>query len=272
MKPPLKTLLTLSLIALMVLPMSAIGQKFVPSNYDSVVGRFWWKKWPPWIPGTEGQKEVKVQVLDATTMAPIEGAIVVGGYYSLSGTCVKSESAISDADGWATLPNDEDPRVNGGDRRAVLRGPSLESAYKRGYQMSITIYEVTGGSMEWYVREKKAAPRGTPGEQREIISSRKFSNDHRSALMETKERSRIYLMPSTAKTKEERERELNVLSRGCSFALPFEFSESEGMLAIWKITYQENLDNGFTSLSYDKDMIDRAEKSYLDFRKRNPKE
>jgi hypothetical protein len=280
MTPPLKTLLTLSLLALMALPMSAIGKNQKLDNYDTMKGPPLMQKWVPRIPGTEGQKEVKVQVLDATTMQPIEGAIVVGGYYGPDGSggtvCAKSESAISDAEGWATLPNDQDPRVGGKGGFSDLRGPRLESAYKRGYQMSIMVYYATpGGYNEWYVVGFKPVPRGTPGKQWEKISSRKFSDDHKSALMETKERSRIYLMPSTATTKEERWGELTQMGgSGCGRKLPFEFSESEGGLAAWKAVYQEMLDIGYSesTMKAERENIEHYEKSYLDFRKRNPKE
>jgi hypothetical protein len=240
MKPPLKTLLTLSLIALMALPMSAIGKNAKLDWYDKVIGTPEEPRWPPWIPGTEGQKEVKVQVLDATTMEPIAGAIVVGAYGG--NVCVISESAVSDAQGWATLPNDEDPRIRGDERR--LRGPELVSAYKRGYQLARPVrHAVAGGHNEWYVREVKPTPRGS---RWEIISAEKFSDNHKATLMETKERSRIYLMPSTATTKEERERELNWVSPRC-YKYPFAWSSSEGGLAIEKAIHQELIDIGYYS-------------------------
>jgi hypothetical protein len=288
MKTSLKKLLALSLIALIALPMIAVSKNDRLDWYDvmrdPVSEKKWpsWvpgtkgkKKWPPYVPGTEGQKEAKIQVLDATTMQPIEGAIVVGGYYGRSGVCTNSESAVTDAQGWATLPNDQDPRIGGdGTDFYDIRGPRPESAYKRGYQRAIIVYEATaGGHNEWYVRERKPVPWGTPGEQWETISARKFSDDHRSVLLETKERSRIYLMPSTATTKEERAEELNWMSsRSCVYTMPFWFSESEGGLTIDKAVYQEMLNVGMEYLRYRKDRVDSYEESYRDFRKRNAKE
>jgi hypothetical protein len=276
MKSPLKKLLPLTLIALISLPISVAGRNQWLDIYDTMRGPPFMGRWVPWIPGTEKQKEVKVQVLDATTMEPIEGAIVVGGYYRLN-ACVNSESAVTDAEGWATLPNDQDPRVGRGGRNpSDPRGPRLESAYKRGYQMSITVYEAaSGGYNEWYVIERKPMPKGTFGEQWEDISSRKFSDSHKAALMETKERSRIYLMPSTARTKEERWPELIKMGRGsCLPKMPFEFSESEGGLTAMKAMYQEMLDIGYLgdNMRTIREDIEHYEKSHREFRQRAIKE
>jgi hypothetical protein len=231
----------------------------------------------PWIPGTEGQKEVTVQVLDATTMEPIAGVIVVGGYYGLNHrggfSCVRSESAVSDAQGWATLPNDQDERVHGSPPR--LFGPMLESAYKRGYQMAKSIYTAGGGGDYWSIRKMKAKPLMEPYADGDILSEWKASDNQRAAFLETKERSRIYLMPSTAKTKEERSKELNVIRRGCGFTMPFEFSESEGTLAVRKAVYKELSEMGYYSVQkqgYGDEMLDSYEKSYLEFRQRIAKE
>jgi hypothetical protein len=271
----MKKLLPLTLIALIALPISVAGRNQWLDIYDTMRGPPFMKKMPPWIPGTEGKKEVKIQVLDATTMEPIEGAIVVGGYARGSADCVNSESAVSDAEGWVTLPNDQDPRV-GGKGGLGLRGPHPESAYKRGYQLALPPrYAVSGGYNEWYIRERTPAPNGALHTEWEIISSRKFSDSHKAALMETKERSRIYLMPSTARTKEERAEELNVIRRGCGFTMPFEFSESEGMLAVRKAVYKELSEMGYypdQKLGYGDEMLDSYEKSYRDFRRRNTKE
>jgi hypothetical protein len=275
MKSPSQKLLFLSLFILVV---SQAGCETDPTYKKLNLYDTWsrssghWKK-PPWIPGTDGQKEVKVQVLDSTTMEPIAGAIVVGGYYGLDSrggySCVRSESAVSDAQGWATLPNDQDERVQGSSNGRF--GPLLESAYKRGYQMSIDVYKTTsGGNNEWYVRRSKPAPLGTHGSQTEI-SVQNFSDEHKAALLETKERSRIYLMPSTARTKEEREKELNVITQACLYTMPFEFSESKGILALWEAVYQEELDIGFTGRN-SKRILDNTEKSYLEFRQRTAKE
>jgi hypothetical protein len=270
MKTSLKKIGIPVLIALAILSTSAISRNLKLDHYDTAKGFLWWETWPPYIPGTEKQNEVKIQVLDATTMLPIAGALVVAGYYG--DVCEHSESAVSDAQGWATLPNDQDPRVREDSSGAALHGPVLESAYKRGYQMVSPAPRsaIAGGDNEWYVREMKPSPRAY-NVTRQILSSRKFSSDHKSALMETKERRRIYLMPSTAFTREERARELRwMTSENCEFTLPFEFSASEGVLASWKALYQEKLDIGFTkrSLAYDKDLLDRAEKGYLEFRQR----
>jgi hypothetical protein len=274
MKTPLKTILMLSAIVLTVLSVIAFNDYYTLNKYDRVTGFLWWKKMPPWIPGTEGQKEVRVQVLDATTMRPIEGAIVVGGYYKGGAVCANSESAVSDVGGWATLPNDEDARVRD-DSPLLFRGPRLKSAYKRGYQLAQPLrYAEAAGHNEWYIRETTPVPYYRSGFVDEYrTSSRKFSKNHKATLLETKERSRIYLMPSTAKTKEERSKELNSMDGGsCGFKLPFEFSESEGALAAWRAVHQEKSDIGIEHLKYSKDTLDSYEKSYLDFRKRNPKE
>jgi hypothetical protein len=257
---------------------SALKEKTIAfkelKHYDRTARTEREKDWPPWIPETEGQKEVRVQVLDAITMQPVEGAIVVGGYYGTERNgkvCERSESTVADAEGWAVLPNDQDLRI-GNSGSSALRGPRLEFAYKRGYQMAITVYEaVPGGHGEWYVRKWKPMPFGTPKDQKEKISSRKFSDDHKSALMETKERSRIYLMPSTAKTKKERRSELvqiQIRGAGCSSKMPLEFSESEGGLAASKALYQEMLDVGYSenSMKAEKKRIERYAKSYQEFR------
>lgn len=73
--------------------------------------------------------------------------------------------------------------------------------------------------------------------------------DERSALLASKERSTIYLYPSTAKTKEERWKELarvdNANGCGLNLPLPFRSFESEGVLPIRRATYQERLEIGF---------------------------
>jgi len=181
----------------------------------------------PYIPGTEGQKEVKVQVLDATTMQPIEGAIVVGGYYGPDSTggysCAKSESAVSDAQGWALLPNDQDERIGG--RVPRLFGPDLETAYKRGYQLVYPIYMAARWDYnDWYISKKKLAPR-TGNWPSEIPSSepKKIYDKHKDALLASKERSTIYLMPSTAKTMDERLSELKEMGWGGGVCLIYPF-------------------------------------------------
>jgi hypothetical protein len=235
------------------------------------------RKGNPYIPGTEGQKEVRVQVLDATTMEPIAGAIVVGGYYGFTNVggnrgvdCGRSESAVSDESGWATLPNDQDPRI--GERG--YWGPYLVSAYKRGYQLAKPAYRARWNGKNNKIEKMKPKPLMDPVETDDVISSEVFPGNQKAGLMKSKELQRIYMMPSTAKTKEERERELSTISRPCLFRMPFEFSESEGMLVIWGAIYQEKLDAGFTggSLEYSKDMLDEVGKSYLEFRHRTNKE
>jgi hypothetical protein len=277
MKTPLKKILVLSVIVLTVLSVKAFNDYYDLDTYGRAMeGPPFMKKPPPWIPGTNGQKEVRVQVLDATTMEPIEGAIVVGGYYGAGAfggaECVKSESAISDAEGWATLPNDQDERVHG--PRPGLMGPWLKSAYKRGYQLADPPrYAEAGGHNEWYIIERTPAPYRALNTEWQIISAKKFSKSHKAALLETKERSRIYLMPSTAETKEERSRELGKMDGGgCGFTMPFEFSKSEGALAAWKAVHQEKVDIGIEHLKYSKDMLDSYEKSYLEFHRRTAKE
>jgi hypothetical protein len=103
-----------------------------------------------------------------------------------------------------------------------------------------------GGDNEWFIRETKPKPYGQHGSRDDVISTEKFSDDHKSALMETKERSRVYLMPSTAETKEERERELRWVSPTCQ-KYPFAWSISEGGLAIEKTIHQELIDIGYYS-------------------------
>jgi hypothetical protein len=75
--------------------------------------------------------------------------------------------------------------------------------------------------------------------------------------METKERSRIYLMLSTAETKEERMEELHRMRPSCSW-YPFSWSPSKGALAMEKAIFQELVDTGY----YDgrEDLHKRAEK------------
>lgn len=174
-------------------------------------------RWPPWIPGTEGQKEVKVRVLDATTMQPIAGAIVVGGYDapSISGgmSCAYSESAVSDEGGWATLPNEEDERIRNFSNRYWISGPDLVLAYKRGYKMALPVYRAKGNNGRWYILQTKQKPPGEPNEPPSPLDSPIFGNQ-KEALLETKERSTIYMMPSTAKTKDERWKELSKMGGG----------------------------------------------------------
>jgi len=228
---------------------------FGPDNYDTMRGPPFMEKWPPYVPGTEGQKEVKIQVLNAKTLEPIESAIVVGGYYGpgVSGgkTCVHSESAISDAEGWATLPNDQDPRVGGGGRKfSDLRGPRLESAYKRGYQLVRPLrYATAEGHRKWYVRETTPVPYYRPGlvDEYRAAPIREFYKNHKAALLETKERSRIYLMPSTAKTKEERWGELHHINyAGGCYPTSLGFTKSQGSLEITMAVYQELQELGFS--------------------------
>ena len=237
-------------------------------------------EFPPYIPGTEGQKEVKVQVLDATTMQPIAGAIVVGGYYAAgrsgdSGnvSCARSESAVSDAEGWATLPNDQDERIKHPSGGSWMFGPQLKSAYKRGYQMANRIYYViAGGDNEWFVRKEKANPPGKPYVDGDITFTKQFSINQKDALLETKERSQIYLMPSTATTKEERLEELNRMGyRGgpCFFSLPFAFSRSEGGLAAMRAVYQEMQDIGGypeNAMRYQRFLVEDSENNLKKFR------
>jgi hypothetical protein len=256
-------------------------------HYDWRVRTREGKNWPPYIPGTEGQKEVKVQVLDATTMKPVEGAIVVAGYYGWRGRdgdllCANAESAITDAEGWATLPNDQDERVHGPEPK--LFGPFLESAYKRGYRkLSYPLFrtysrKVEGrGDGEYWILSRldvnitfdERLHNSLYIYEKYIDQPEKYP-DEKSALMASKNRSTIYLYPSLEKAKERAE-ELKWIDGGsCKFRMPFAFSTSEGPLAARRAVYQEMLDIGYTKeeLSYGKAMLDNAEKSYQEFRQR----
>jgi hypothetical protein len=258
-----------------------------PTYYDKTTRTSGGEDWPPWIPGTEGQKEAKVQVLDATTMKPIEGAIVVAGYYGWRGQggeilCVNAESAVTDAQGWAMLPNDQDERIH--DSVPRLFGPMLESAYKRGYRaLTYPLFkasypkedELKGG---WYLYRLNVDAASDERLHNPLYINEQYTTqperypDERSALLASKERSAIYLYPSAAKTKEERAKELQWMDgRSCKFGLPFAFSKSEGPLAARKAVYREMLDIGYTEkdLAYGKAMLDSAEKSYQEFRQRS---
>jgi len=233
----LKKSSALFLAIALVLPMLLMGCEGDVEYYDTQFLTIKGWKWPPYIPGTEGQAEVKIQVLDATTMEPIEGALVVVGYYGLSGAgeggsmaCINSESAVSDENGWATFPNDQDPRV---DRR--LRGPEPVTAYKRGYQRVSQFYstysEIEKGQRKWSVYKSEPWPDGAPPPPKRATPVRTGLPDHKSALLETKERSTIYLMPSTAKTADVCWSELSKMGGGGGGSFFFyllRFSNPEG--------------------------------------------
>jgi len=221
----------------------------------------------PYIPGTEGQKEVRVQVLDATTMEPIAGAIVVGGYNGFSNSggsrgiaCVKSESAVSDENGWAILPNDQDERI--GERKPRLWGPELISAYKRGYQLAKPIDRVSGDGVNCRIVKIKPKPLMDPYADGDFLSDQIVPCPQNEAQLKTKERGRIYLMPSTATTNEERWIELTWQRGLCGY--PFPWSNSKGGGAYIKAVYKELLEIGYTEkqLQNIKEAIDRYEKDW----------
>jgi hypothetical protein len=242
----------------------------------------------PYIPGTEGQSQVKVQVLDASTMQPIAGAIVVGGYYAPvpqgAWECTFSESAVSDENGWAILPNEEDKRIrdiSAGRPRARIFGPELMSAYKRGYRMlpraswkdvSYAIDTLDDKDEYWYI-SGFVLDADMWGPNMKWFKQPERYPDAKSALLAGRLRTTIYLYPSTAKTKQERAVELSEMNGvSCRYTMPFKFSESEGALAVLKATYQEELDIGVTYLAPDKDMLDDYESRYLRFRQQIIKE
>jgi hypothetical protein len=213
----------------------------------------------PWIPDTDGQKEVKVQVLDASTMQPVAGAIVVGGYYGPGRNgwvCGYSESAVSDENGWVTLPNDQDERIRSLSDRYRIFGPVLESAYKRGYKklplpLKVAKYRIdvrTENKKEyweeiWYISQLVLDSELWENNPSWVILPDKYP-DGKAALLASRERSTIYLYPSAAKTKEERERELRWITPICS-KYPFPWSSSEGGLAAEKAVFQELKDIGY---------------------------
>lgn len=276
----------LKVLAVLMLVMSAAGcALFEPeSEYDKTeYDRMKDGLFPPVIPDTEGQLMARVQVVDASTMQPIEGAIVLGGYYGLGRnamTCFASESAVTDQNGYAWLPNDRDERVREG--KKWRRGPRLVSAYKRGYQLMRPPYAVNfnwkTGAEGWYVWERKPIEKlplileldkdKEKSDWKETILSGPYP-DKKSALLASKERSTTYLYPSTAATKEERWKELDEVdnANGCGWNLPLPFRsfESEGALPIRKATYQERLEIGFKEddLSRSNDIIKSIEKGVL---------
>jgi len=235
----------------------------------------------PFIPGTEGQKEVRVQVLDATTMEPIAGAIVVGGYWGISArpgsgaACGNSESAVSDENGWATLPNDQDERIGGKKSKARLWGPELISAYKRGYQLAKPIDRISGDGVKCRIIKIKPKPLMDPYADGDFLSDQIVPCPQNEAQLKTKERSRIYLIPSTAATKDERWSELIQMGWGeCVFKLPFAFTTSEGGLTVMKAMYQEMQDIGYPEniMKPLDENIKSREKTYLEFRQNAAKE
>lgn len=207
----------------------------------------------PHIPDTEGMPEVKVRVMDAVTMKPISGAVVVGVYGGGGAACGCTESAVTDDEGYALLLNDKDPRVIAD--RIRWWGPSLVSAYKRGYQLGRPPYfsRYFYKDNAWYVYErtpaemlpytvKRGPDENAPWEEKRLPDS---YPDERSALLASKERSTIYLYPSSAKTKDERWKELKEIDATCVSRPPFEFSKSEGGVTLRRAIYRELIDTGF---------------------------
>ncbi|CAK7053734.1 MAG: hypothetical protein BACD_02596 [Bacteroides rodentium] len=211
---------------------------------------------PPYIPGTEDQMMARVQVMDISTMQPIAGAIVVGAYYGLvrgGMDCFASESAVTDENGYAWLPNDRDERVREG--KNWRNGPRLVSAYKRGYQLIHKPYysEYHYKDKAWYVYElappeqllfsiDRSIKTGTPWSPTRLSGP---YPDERSAFLASKERSTIFLYPSTATTKEERYKELAQIDKSCVRRFPFVFSNSEGGPLLLRAIYQEMLEIGY---------------------------
>jgi hypothetical protein len=257
-----------------------------PKHDYSIVSNF--GKTQPYIPGTERQSQVKVQVLDASTMQPIAGAIVVGGYYAPvpqgAWLCNFSESAITDENGWATLPNEEDKRIrdiSGGRPLARIFGPKLESAYKRGYQMlpraawkvvSYAVDSLDDKDEYWYISGIVLNADMWGSNTKRFRQPERYP-DEKSALLAGRIRTTIYLYPSTARTKEERWEELKWMDGGsCAYTMPFKFSASEGALAAVRATYREMQGLGFTTLRYNTDRLNDQESQYLEFRQRITKE
>jgi len=271
----------LKILAVLMLVISTAGcALFEPeSEYDKTgYDRMKDGLFPPVIPDTEGQMMARVQVVDASTMQPIEGAIVLGSYYGLGRNameCFASESAVTDKDGYAWLPNDRDERVREG--KKWRRGPRLVSAYKRGYQLMrppyVVNYSWRKDSEGWYVYEQTPVDKlpfsvelleKKPGEP--TWTQKRLSGpypDQRTALLASKERSTFYLYPSTATTKEERWRELSDIASangGCGRMLPFKFTSSDGALSMHRAIYQELKDIGFSE-----DSLKSFDGSYLYF-------
>jgi len=256
-------------------------ERLYPKNdYQYVMNRE--GKAQPYIPGTEGQKEVKVQVLDASTMQPIAGAIVVGGYYAAgrsgdSGnvSCARSESAVSDAEGWATLPNDQDERIKHLPGGNWMYGPQLKSAYKRGYKVLSLPFKAPDYGVEnekeyWYLAQL-VLDEGLWNYKSSRIRLPERYPDEKTAILAGHTRSTIYLMPSTATTKEERLEELNRMGYSggpCFFSLPFAFSRSEGGLAAMRAVYQEMLDGDYpeNAMRYQRFLVETYEDSQQKFR------
>ncbi len=283
MNPFKKTIVLFILLPVFVFSGCATPSHYQETKYDVAKDqRPPFREWefPPRIPGTEGQMMARVQVVDISTKQPIAGAIVVGGYLGPSRgglSCFASESAITDENGYAWLPNDRDERVRDGNY--WVGGPQLASAYKRGYQLIYPpffsrhnyddkawyVYERTPPEMLPYTVKRDSDGRA-PWERKRLPGS---YPDERSALLASKERSTIYLYPSTAKTKEERRKELEQIdnANGCGLNLPLPFRsfESEGVLPIRRATYQERLEIGFKEddLSYSNGVIKRMEEGIL---------
>ncbi|MDR1530451.1 MAG: hypothetical protein LBS40_08700 [Burkholderiales bacterium] len=247
-----------------------------PSHYEvTIYDRMRDGLFPPYIPGTENQMEARVQVVDISTKQPIADAIVVGRYDGPDGrggiTCFASESAVTDENGYAYLPNDRDERVRGD--KNWRRGPRLVSAYKRGYQL--VFYppfrsEYRYQDNAWYVYESYPPEKILHTTKRDEERTAPWSTkrlptpypDERSALIASKERGTIYLYPSTATTQGEKWKELDNIAyaQGCGRYLPFAFSKSEGSYAIAKAVYQEMTELGFSESS-----LKYFENSYLFF-------
>ena len=182
-------------------------------------------------------------MIDQDTDQPIAGAIVVGKYIGSRGaegstSCNRVESAVSDQDGWFTLPLD--PRDG---------GPLME-AYHRGYQWGLSTRKawagVDGNINHWQVTVYK---RSEDNLSTVIVRTEPtIYHSQAEALAASRQELDVYLK-SFKGTREERLRELHRLHVAGSCVAPHR--TTAGPVPYFEALFKEEAELGDDKRSLD---------------------
>jgi hypothetical protein len=200
--------------------------------------------------------EFRGRVIDQDTGKGIAGAIVVGKYMGSRGfegasSCNRVESAVSDQDGWFTMPID--PRDG---------GPLME-AYHRGYIWGRTprwaVNGIDGNADQWRVEVVQWNADNTRA-QLVRYEPTIYASQH-GAIAASRQEIDVYLRPFVG-TREERLKEVYRLHVAASCVGPHQ--TTDGPVPYFEALYAEELalNDAERSLQMTRDYIRAAEQSF----------
>jgi len=205
--------------------------------------------------------EFRGRVIDQDTGQPIAGAIVVGKYMGSRGaegasSCNRVESAVSDQDGWFTMPIDS------------RDSPPFMEAYHRDYRWGMSTrwaQRAADGNMNhWQVQIVEwnaAVNRGRP-----VRNEPTIYYSEREAKAASREQFDVYLKRFSG-TREQRLDALHVLTNAGSCVAPHR--TTAGPVPFFEAIYQEQtaLGDDKRSLQMNREVIEEAESSFAHSRR-----